>query len=192
MAKKIRVEEVVVKEKANNQSIIGLIIAVVILVACIALGNIFVKNKTDNTNDNNSYKEEKQEPKKDIEHIVTCSSTKRTFAGFPYQTEFLYVGNNFTKYTYSFFLDKGKKLDEDLLNNYVDYYADKMVWEVTEKGWTLDDYSNPYKYRIFYSTTPKIYCDKLGGCDEIQLEFSHVNEMLKDYEEQLELKCTIK
>lgn len=200
MAKKILVEVPVEgKEPHTNKSkdykvaIIFLVVIAILLVVVLVVKLFNKKNDNVKDTNNNPKINDTKDSKSDypLHHYVSCTNPNSNFNGYPFSMEFEYEENDLLKYTFAFYVDGGKELSEDILWNYVSKYEGKMPWKPDEKGFGLADNTNPYKYRIFYSLTADNYCKSLDGCDEIQLEFSHVKEMLVDFEEQLNVKCTV-
>ncbi len=127
--------------------------------------------------------------KEDI-HYVICSNPKIKYHGYDSYYELKYINNQFDSYTFSFILDKGVELADKDAWWYVEYYQTRMQFVPDKSGYTRENLNGPYQYKVYYTLTADHYCERLDGCDDTQLKWDHVDEMIPDFEEQLNLKCT--
>ncbi len=181
----------VVKEKSKYKWII-IILIILILVLIIIIGKTINDNKDITKGKDYSSEKVRSSKKKQDVHRVTCTNKKNQFYGYDYYFELEYLDNNLSKYSYNFIVDKGHEMYEEEVWNYVEYYKDKMKFEPDVSGYSLDDPSNPYKYHIYYELSAENYCKEIGSCDEKNLRFDLVDEIVPDFEKSLGVTCEVK
>ena len=189
---KDEVEEQTVKKDNFNYKIAIAIIIVLVIIFGSLVAKIVIDNNSSSSKSSTRRNENTNSKMKEKEvHTVLCSNPKSRFDGHEFDHKLEYVGNDFNKFTFSFYLYYYDEQDEDTLWKEVEYYAYYMPWKIDKRGYELVDESDLVKYRIFYTTTPEDYCKSLDGCTDVELKFDQVEEMLKDYQEQVNVTCTI-
>ncbi len=179
-------------ENKQKKKTVIVIIVLVLIVFLIAANVIYNKSKKED-NVKSIEKNVEKNVEKEIEtNVIICSNSEKTFQGYEFDIQLEYNENNLDKYTFSFYIDRGRYFSDDDLWDIVNGYEDEMPWKPDMKGFAKDDNTNPYKYRFYYSLDADTYCKELEGCNDEQLYFDHRDDMIPDLEKQLDLKCFVK